>query len=215
MLITFNGQKMFWTEFIPLPEHKHVEILDRGGLWKVDNNVTLIFKIPEYHLKTITSVPTTKIDCKDVVSILMKILLPMKICPKSKVNQLIQLLIKNILEDLLTLHIRVRTFSFAKGQIQSHKINQLRLKSRSLRTSLKKMDFENWRVSLTTKTDIFIVTNISKTKMAALFALVLIKTRRKKQEQLFWSVCLIYLLFLKTVKLLNSIASHNKQKQRN
>ena len=49
----------------------------------------------------------------------------------------------NLLQDLLTLYIRVRTFSFAKGQIQSHKIKQSRLKSRSLRTSLKKMDFEN------------------------------------------------------------------------
>ena len=49
--------------------------------------------------------------------------------------------------------------------------------------------------------------------MAALFALVLIKIRIKKQEKLFWSVCLIYLLFIKTVKLLNFIASHNKQKQ--
>ena len=48
--------------------------------------------------------------------------------------------------------------------------------------------------------------------MAALFVLVLIQIGRKKQEQLFWSVCLIYLLFLKTVKLLNSIASLNKQK---
>ena len=32
-------------ENLPLPEHKHIEILDRGGLWKVDNNVTLIFKV--------------------------------------------------------------------------------------------------------------------------------------------------------------------------
>ena len=219
MLITVNGQKMFWTEFIPLPEHKHVEILDRGGLWKVDNNVTLIFKVPEYHLKTITSVPTTKIDCKGVVSILMKVILPMKRCPKSKVNQLIQLLIKNILEDLLTVYIRVRTFSFAKGQIQSHKINQSRLKSRSVRTSLKKMDFENSSNS-NHKNSYFYSYKYLKNKngsfflIFSLFALVLIKIRRKKQEKLFWSVCLIYLLFLKTVKLLNSIASHNKQKQR-
>ena len=60
----------------------------------------------------------------------------MKICPKSEVNQLIQLLKKeialNLLEDLLTLYIRVRTFSFAKGQIQSDKIKQSRLKSSSL-----------------------------------------------------------------------------------
>ena len=66
----------------------------------------------------------------------------------------------NLLEDLLTLYICVRTFSFAKGQMQSHKIEQSRLKSRSLRTSLKKMDFEKLRVSLTIKTAILIATNI-------------------------------------------------------
>ena len=50
-------------ENLPLPEHKHIEILDRGGLWKVDN-VTLRFKVAECHFKTITSVLTTKSDCK-------------------------------------------------------------------------------------------------------------------------------------------------------
>ena len=58
----------------------------------------------------------------------------MKICPKSEINQLIQLLKKeialNLLEDKDISPIRVRTFSFAKGQIQSHKIKQSRLKSK-------------------------------------------------------------------------------------
>ena len=54
------------------PEHQYIEILDRGGLWKVNNNVALIFKVPECHFKAITSVPTTKIDCKSIVFTLMK-----------------------------------------------------------------------------------------------------------------------------------------------
>ena len=57
---------------LTLVEHKHTEMLHRGGLWKVDNNVTLIFKVAECHFKTITSVPATKIDCESIVSILMK-----------------------------------------------------------------------------------------------------------------------------------------------
>ena len=84
---------MFWGEFT-LPEHKHIEILDRSGLWKVDNNVTLIFEVAECHFKTITSDPSTKIDCKSIVPTFMKVLLFIKICPKSEVNQLIQLLKK-------------------------------------------------------------------------------------------------------------------------
>ena len=177
-----------------------------------------VFKVAKCHFKTITSVPTTKIDCKSIVSTLMKNPIihenMSKIRSKSTDTIIKKEINLNLLEDLLTLYIRVRTFSFAKGQIQSHKIKQSRLKSRSLRTSLKKVNFENWRVSLTNKTAIFIATNILKIKMAALFALVLINIRRKIQEKLFWSVCLIYLLFLKTVKLLNYIASHNKQKRR-
>ena len=49
----------------------------------------------------------------------------------------------NLFEDHLTLYIRVRTFPSAKGQIQSHKTKQSKLKLRSLRTSVNKMDFEN------------------------------------------------------------------------
>ena len=46
-------------------------MLGRGGLWKVDNNVTLISKVAECHFKTIANVPTTKFDCKTIVSALM------------------------------------------------------------------------------------------------------------------------------------------------
>ena len=84
-------------ENLPLPEHKHIEILDWGGLWKVDNNVTLMFTVAECHFKTITCVPTIKIDCKSIVSTLIKMkilttMTTMKIWLKSEGNQLIQLL---------------------------------------------------------------------------------------------------------------------------
>ena len=49
--------------------------------------------------------------------------------------------------SLLKFYIRVRTFSFAEDQMQSHKIKQSILKSRSLRTSLTNGDFEKWRVT--------------------------------------------------------------------
>ena len=59
-------------ENLPLPEHKHIEIIDRDGLREVDNSVTLTFKVSECHFERITSVPTTKINCKSIVSTLMK-----------------------------------------------------------------------------------------------------------------------------------------------
>ena len=88
--------------------------------------MTLIFKVAECHLKTISIVPTTKIDCKSIVSTLMKNHIIHEYMSKIR-SQSTDTIIKkeldlNLLEDLLTLHIRVRTFSFAKSQIQSHKI---------------------------------------------------------------------------------------------
>ena len=109
--------------------------------------MTLIFKVAECHFKTITSVPTTKIDFKSIVSTLMKNPIihenMSKIRSKSTDTIIKKEIALDLLEDLLALYIRVKTFSLAEDQVQSHKIKQSRLKSRSLRTSLKKMDFEN------------------------------------------------------------------------
>ena len=95
----------------------------------------LIFKDAECHFKTITSVPTTKIDRKSIVSSLMRNLIihdnNSKITSKSTDAFIETDIALNLIENLLTLYIRVRTFSFPKGQIQRHKIKQSRLKSRS------------------------------------------------------------------------------------
>ena len=115
-------------ESLPLPKHKYIEILDRRGLWKVDNNGTLILKVAECHFKTTTNVPATKIDCKSIVPALMKNPIIHENMSKMKSKSTDTIIKKeialNLIEDLLTLYIRVRTFSFAKGQIQSHKIKQ-------------------------------------------------------------------------------------------
>ena len=85
----------------------------------------LIFKAAKCHFKTITSVPTTKIHCKRFVFTLMKN--PIIHDNKTKIrSKSIDAFIKkdialNIIENLLTLYIPVRTFSSAKAQIQSHK----------------------------------------------------------------------------------------------
>ena len=44
----------------------------------------------------------------------------------------------NFVEDILTIHICVRSFSFSKDQQQAFKIRQAKLKSRYLRTTLKR-----------------------------------------------------------------------------
>ena len=44
----------------------------------------------------------------------------------------------NLIEDMLTLYIRVRSHSYAKDQKQNHKMTKSSLKKNSLRTELKK-----------------------------------------------------------------------------
>ena len=72
------------------------------------------------YFKTITSVPTTKIDRKSIVSTLMKnpIIHENMSKTRSKSTDTIikKEIILNLLEDLLTLYIRVRSFFLQKAK---------------------------------------------------------------------------------------------------
>ena len=94
-------------ENLPLPEHKYIEILGRGGLWKVDDNMILISKVAKCHFKIITSVPTIKFDCKSIVSTLMKNPFIRESLSKLRIKSTDTITKKeialNLLEELLTL----------------------------------------------------------------------------------------------------------------
>ena len=126
---------------IVLSEHRHVELLDRGGLWRVTLDVTSIFKVAECYFKCATQKPTTKIDCQTIVSSLMTNLTVLT--HATAIHNKSSVLIKketplNLVGDLFNLYVRVKSFSFAKDQQQAFKIRQAKLKSRSLRTALKR-----------------------------------------------------------------------------
>ena len=55
-------------ENVTLPEHKHVNIMDRGGLWKVNENFTSIFKIAERYFRIATQKHAVNIVSKSIVS---------------------------------------------------------------------------------------------------------------------------------------------------
>ena len=101
-------------ENLPLQYTKNEEILNgKRGTWKVDNNVIVIFKVTEYHFKSITSVPTTRIDCKGIVPTLVKTpFIHENLCKaRSKSTDRIKKEIAlNHLEDLLILYIREKIF---------------------------------------------------------------------------------------------------------
>ena len=127
-------------ENVTLPEHKHVRIMDRGDLWKVNENVISIFKIAERYFRIATQRHVVKIDSKSIVSNLVAnatVLYYAKVL-KSKSEETIKKEVAlNLLEDLLTLYARVRSFSFANDKTQAYKIQQSKIRARSLRKTLK------------------------------------------------------------------------------
>ena len=50
-------------ENVTLAEHKHLNIMDRVGLWEVNENVTSIFKITEHYFRIATRKHVLKSDC--------------------------------------------------------------------------------------------------------------------------------------------------------
>ena len=120
--------------------HKLVNIKDRGGLWKVNTDVFSIFSTAESYFLKSTKHFTNKIDCKSIVSSMVEDPWVMvkfsKIKSKSE-EKVRKEVVLNLLEDMLTLYIRVRSHSYAKSKQQLHKIQNGKLKTRSLRTDIK------------------------------------------------------------------------------
>ena len=104
-------------ENVTLPEHKHINIMDRGGLWKVNENVTSIFKIAEHYFRIATQKHVVKIYSKSIVSNLIAsaTVLHHAIVLKSKPEEPIKKEVAlSLLEDLLKLYICVRSFFFCR-----------------------------------------------------------------------------------------------------
>ncbi len=114
---------------------------NRGGLWIVSSDVYQMFVVVETYFRKESSNTSKKISCTDMATELLKnnyILCRFsKLCSLSeqKVDKETSL---NLLEQLIALYIRVRIFSYAKDQMQRHKIKSKKTKARSLRTEIKK-----------------------------------------------------------------------------
>ena len=121
--------------------HRLINERDRGGLWRLKYDCINIFKSCESYFLSATKNFVSKIDCKHLVSQLLEDTFvlgcfgDMRRSAEEKVSKEISL---NLLEDMLTLYIRVRSHSYAKDKQQHHKIVKSLNKSRSLRTEIKK-----------------------------------------------------------------------------
>ena len=113
---------------------------DRGGLWKVNKNMQDLFTKCECIFRSKTAKFSVKIVCGELVKYMLQdstIMAKFKaICYEvdPKVNSEIGM---NLLEQILTLYVRVRTFSFAKDVCEKHKAAKKQSKKCSLRTEIK------------------------------------------------------------------------------
>lgn len=127
-------------------KHKLIDIKNRGGLWKIKSDGVTIFKLAETYFLSATKDFVSRIDAKHIVSLLIKDPIVMiyfgKICRSCEL-EISKEIAFNLLEEMFTLYVRVRSFSYAKDKQQVHKINKAANKSRSLRTELKKTDSKN------------------------------------------------------------------------
>ena len=123
--------------------HSFVDLMDRGGLWKVSIDTIRIFSVAESFFVSSTKNFTTKIDATKIVDSLMSDSYLVSCSNKIRNNSAIVVkkeIAFNLIEEMLTLYIRVRSHSYAKDQQQKHKSEKSSLKSRSLRTERKKAD---------------------------------------------------------------------------
>ena len=122
---------------------KLVTALDRGGLWKVNKNVCHIFSVTEIIVQnTLSHVVHHCLDSKNIVFNLLQN--PLIRYDYSKIidecrEPISNEISFNLLDDLLTLYIRVRIFSYAKEVKTAHSIRKNQTKLKSLRKEMKKL----------------------------------------------------------------------------
>ena len=114
---------------------------DRGGLWKVNKQIERVFLQSELLFRARTASFKTKMACEDLVEEILKDSSVLSnynnICLNAslKISKEVSL---DLLEHMVTIYFRVRTFSYAKDIREKHKVSKKQAKKRSLRTEIKK-----------------------------------------------------------------------------
>lgn len=115
---------------------------NRGGLWKIVPEIRKIFLIAESKFRLYTAHRISKIDSNNLVSQLMLNSLVkgnyFDVCSRADTDKIPKEIALNLLEHLLLLYVRVRSFSFAKDKVKKHKLEMQQRKTKSLRTELKR-----------------------------------------------------------------------------
>jgi hypothetical protein len=123
---------------------KLTSCLNRGGLWAISKNAQSIFERTEHYFRVATAKPNLKsIDFSsiasqsvhdiEVVSAFTAMLSNSELKIESNVG-------KDVLDSIVQLYVRVRSFSFAKDIIQKHKMKMKKLKGKALRKDLSRLE---------------------------------------------------------------------------
>lgn len=120
---------------------KLISSLSRGGLWNPTKKAQKIFLRAEHHFRNNCKTDQRSINieaviekcCKDtdVVAFFNEIVSESSLEIDSRIS-------KDMLHSIITLYLRVRSFSFARDVIQKHKIKQKQVKAKSLRKEIKR-----------------------------------------------------------------------------
>ena len=128
-------------------KQKLISSLNRGGLWSITEPAQKIFVMAEHYFRQLT--PKVASQGIDIVTITLKatsdsdvlsnyglIITDAEIKPASHV-------VKDVLHGIMTLYVRVRSFSFAKDVIENHNIKMKQTKGKSLRKDISRSCQEN------------------------------------------------------------------------
>ena len=119
-----------------------IDAKNRGGLWKVIPQAMKIFLVVEKQFREHVGDDTRKIDIKSMVLTLLRncqILSNfLTICGKSDIEIVDKEIAKNLLESLITLYLRARTFKYVSLKKEAFKLEFKKKKLKPLRTSIKK-----------------------------------------------------------------------------
>ena len=121
-------------------EDELIDAKNRGGLWIVTNGVSEIFSAVEKYFRANVANQKRKIDVKCMVLRLMKyssILSHYTTLTNLASEELDKEISLNLLESMITLYLRARTFKYVYLQKEAFKIESAKKKMKSLRTSIK------------------------------------------------------------------------------
>ena len=125
---------------------KLISSLNRGGLWAITKRAQTIFLRTEYYFRMLTSKPgLQRIDIAsitsksthdgEVVSAYNAMVFESELVTDDYVG-------KDVLQNIVDLYVRVRSFSFAKDIIQKHKMKGKQLKAKALRKEISRASAE-------------------------------------------------------------------------